>query len=89
MPQLLNNSNATGAGAPWSAGRGLFSVVANFSGGGSVQLQYMGPNGSTWLDVGAALTANGLQTFALPQGLIRAVVVTATAVFAAAERTKG
>jgi hypothetical protein len=35
------------------------SVVATF-GGGNVQLQLLGPDGSTWLNVGSAITANGV-----------------------------
>lgn len=88
MPQLLTNASADGAPAQWGGGRGLFSVVATF-GGGSVQLQYRGPDGATWLNVGAALTAAGIQNFELPPGQIRAAVTTATAAYAAAEQTKG
>lgn len=88
MPQLLNNASANGASAQWGGGKGLFSAVATW-GGGSVQLQYMGPDGSTWLNVGSAVTANGVQNFELPPGLIRAAVTAATAAYAAAEQTKG
>lgn len=88
MAQLLSNASATSSNFQWGGGRGMFSAVATW-GGGSVQLQYMGPDGTTWLNVGAALTANGLATFELPPGLIRATVATATAVYADANQTKG
>lgn len=88
MPMLLNNASATGAPAQWGGGKGLFTAVATW-GGGNVQLQYMGPDGATWLNVGAAVTANGIQNFELAPGLIRAAVTTATAAYAQAEQTKG
>jgi hypothetical protein len=88
MPQLLANSSANGAPAQWGGGKGLFTAVANW-GGGSVQLQYMGPDGVTWLNIGAALTANGYLNFELAPGLIRAAVTAATAAYAQADQTKG
>lgn len=88
MPVLLDNASATGNPARWNGGRGVFSAVATF-GGGNVQLQYLGPNGSTWLNVGSALTADGLAAFELPPGQIRAAVVTATGVYARADESKG
>lgn len=87
MPILLNNASATGAPAQWRGGRGVFTAVATW-GGGNIALQYMGPDGSTWLTVGTALAANGLSTFELPPGLIRAAVVTATAAYAQAEESE-
>ena len=88
MPVLLSNASATGAAAQWSGGRGVFSVAATF-GGGSVTLQYLGPDGSTWLTGATALTAAGLVAFELPPGQIRAAVVTATGVYANADQSKG
>ncbi|MBO9685663.1 MAG: hypothetical protein J7598_03540 [Mitsuaria chitosanitabida] len=89
MPQLLNNESATGKPAQWGGGRGLFIAVASWTGGGTVQLQYMGPDNATWVNVGAALGANGMQNFELPPGLLRAAVSIATAAYAQAEQTKG
>lgn len=87
---LLDNASATGAAQPWAGGRGFFAAVATF-GVGSVTLQYLGPN-NTWLvaqqpdATDAALTANGGVLFDAPPGQIRAAVVTATAVYARADR---
>lgn len=66
----------------WEGGNGAFYAEGTF-GGGSVRLQTQSPNG-TWMDVGAGttLTANGVGGFSLPAGSIRALVATATAVFA-------
>lgn len=88
MPTLLSNASATGSPVQWSGGKGVFSAVATW-GGGNVQLQYLGPDGTTWLNVGAALTANGLAPFELPPGRIRAAVTTATGVYADANQSKG
>jgi hypothetical protein len=88
MPTLLSNASATGAAVQWGGGRGVFAVVATF-GGGSVTLQYLGPDETTWLTGATALTANGLIAFELPPGRIRAAVATATGVYANAEQTRG
>lgn len=88
MPALLDNASATGSPAVWGGGRGVFTAVATW-GGGNVTLQYLGPNGSTWLTAATALTADGLVAFELPPGQIRAAVTTATAVYARADQSKG
>lgn len=87
MPTLLENASATGSAVQWGGGRGVVCVVATF-GGGSVTLQYLGPDGSTWLTAATAFTANGLASFELPPGRIRAAVATATGVYANAEQVK-
>lgn len=88
---LLENASATGSDFWWAGGRGFFSAVATF-GGGSVTLQYLGPDNTTWVAAqqpdatDAALTAAGGVLFDAPPGRIRAAVVTATAVYARADR---
>lgn len=88
---LLENAAATGAAKYWPGGRGFFAAVATF-GVGSVALEYLGPDSTTWLaasDVAgspASLTAAGGVLFELPPGQIRAAVATATAVYATAAR---
>lgn len=73
--ELLSNASATGSGKNWPGGEGAFLVAGTF-GGATVTLQVLGPDGSTWLDVGAdaALTAAGAVGFTLPPGTIRAAV---------------
>lgn len=88
MALLLSNASATSSASQWGGGRGIFSVVATF-GGGSVTLQYLGPDESTWLTGATALTANGLIAFELPPGSIRVLVTTATAVYARVDQSKG
>lgn len=78
---LLENASATGAAVKWPGGRGVFMAEATW-GGGSVKLQMQTPNG-TFVDIdGASLTANGTKAFDAPAGFIKAVVATATAVYA-------
>lgn len=89
--RLLTNASATGSAVNWAGGRGFFSAVATF-GGGSVSLQYLAPDNTTWITAStvagaaATLTATGGLLFELPPGQIRASVVTATAVYADAAR---
>jgi hypothetical protein len=75
------NISATTAAFIVAGGVYALSVVATF-GGGSVQLQLLGPDGSTWLNVGAAITANGYVSQTLPPGSYRLSITTATAVYA-------
>jgi len=84
---LLSNVSATGSWFNWPGGRGVFSAEATW-GGGTVKLQYKGPNG-TAVDAGTdtTLTANGGGVFELPACQIRANVATATAVYAFARGT--
>jgi hypothetical protein len=56
--------------------------VATF-GGGNMQLQLLGPDGTTWLGVGSAITANAFASLALVPGQYRLGVTTATGVYAA------
>ena len=50
-------------------------------GGGNLQLQIQGPNG-TWLNCGSAISALGLTVFDLPAGSYRANITTSTANYA-------
>lgn len=72
---LLTKASATGDGHMWPGGTGLFTAAGTF-GGATVKLQYLGPDGATWLDAGydATLTAAGGALFDLPQVQIRAAV---------------
>lgn len=80
---LASNASATGSAKIWQGGRGTFSAVATF-GGGTVKLQFLGPDGSTWIDAGSdtTLTAAGGGNFDLPPCNIRVNIATATAVYA-------
>ena len=86
---LLSNASATGNAVQWSGGKGTISAVGTFS-GATVALQYLGPDGTTWLNAGTdcTLTANGGGNFELPPGQIRASVSggTPSALFSRAAR---
>ena len=75
MPRLLSNASATGSAASWPGGYGVFSAAGTF-GGATVTLQFLGPDGSTWIAVGVdtTITSAGGGVFALPPGQIRAAV---------------
>ena len=49
-------------------------------------MQLLGPEGSTWLKVGPAITANGFTGLALVPGMYRVAITTATAVYATLTR---
>jgi hypothetical protein len=73
--QLLSNEAATGQPQRWVGGTGVFAVCGTF-GGATVKLQFLGPDGATWVDVGTDtnLTAAGGAMFILPAVQIRAAV---------------
>ena len=61
---------------------GLYQATAAATwGGGSAALEQLGPDGSTWLSVATALSANGGVSLYLPPGQYRWTIVTATAVY--------
>lgn len=92
---LASNASATGSAMTWPGGPGTFTATATF-GGGTVKLQFLGPDNSTWVDADAGqtttpctLTANGGGDFELPPGQqIRVNIATATAVYASAAPTR-
>ena len=87
--KLLTNATATGLGVFWPGGEGTFHVVGTFT-SVVVTLQRLGPDGTTWTDIGpdVILTAEGMGNFNVGRGQIRAEVVgTATGLFAEASGT--
>jgi hypothetical protein len=61
---------------------GLYGVSINATwGGGSVTLQRLSNDGSTYITVLTAFTATGYATVSLPPGTYKLDVVTATAVY--------
>lgn len=83
-----SNITATTSAFLLSGGQYRFSVVATFN-AGSVGFEQLGPDGSTWLAVIAALTANGGSTFQLAPGQYRFSVSLATGVFVQVVRIPG
>lgn len=72
---LLKNESATGPVVDWIGGTGVFAVTGTF-GGATVSLEFLGPDGATWLAVGTdtTKTANGAGLFTLYPASIRAAV---------------
>lgn len=90
--ELLTNGAATGAAFQWPGGRLSFSASATW-GGGSATLEFLGPDATTWIPAvkdtdgtAAALSADGMLICELPPCQIRVAIVTATAVYARADR---
>ena len=81
--KAFSNISATTAAFSLLGGKYGVAGVATF-GGGSVKLQTLGPDGTTWLSVGTAtdLAAAGYAVIDLPAGQYRFTIATATAVYA-------
>ena len=77
-------SNASGTGAVWQGGRGIFAAWGTF-GSGTCKLQWSPDGGTTYIDADRSgdtyvtFTANGVGEFDLPRGYVRAVLSGATA----------
>lgn len=85
-----SNVSATPASFQLKGGKYAASVVATF-GGGSVKLQKLGPDGTTYQSVasGTDFTAAGFAVVDLPPGMYRWLIATATAVYADVTRIPG
>lgn len=59
--QLLDDESATGAAVEGVRGGSYIAAVAGTFGGTSAQLQALGPDGATWINVGTAMTSAAQQ----------------------------
>ena len=82
--QLASNAGVGNSDpVAWPGGIGTFEAVSGTWGGGSVKLQMLASNGTTWLDLpDVVLSANSALNFELAPAQLRAVIATATAVYA-------
>jgi hypothetical protein len=81
-PTLTDVVNGvTQTGKYLKGGTYALAAIATW-GGGNVQLQFLAGDGATWVNVGASVTSNGMQTMDLPPGIYKFLVTTATVVFA-------
>lgn len=91
--KLIENAAAAAAqAATFKLAGGKYAVAAIATwGGGSVKLQVLGPNGSTYLSIGSAtdFTANSFATVDLPPGSYRFTCDTASAIYASVYRIPG
>lgn len=82
--KVLDDAAATSAAQTWDGGPGILAVKATW-GGGSVKIQWLGPDANTYIDTPASstLSADGSIAFNLPPCTYKIVVATATGVHAA------
>jgi hypothetical protein len=71
--QSFSNIAATTSAFQLKGGTYTIDVVATF-GGGSVTLQRLGPDASTYLTAAAAFSANGTANATLPQGTYKVAI---------------
>lgn len=76
----FKNISATPAAFTLRGGNYGVTVHATW-GGGSVTLERLSPDGSTYVSTGIAFTADGYQNVNLPSGTYELVVATATAIY--------
>ena len=86
QPHALNErwtlSDASATSDPFALKGGLYGVdVSATFGGGSVTLQRLAPDGSTYVTALTAFTAAGYKTASLPPGTYRVSIATASAVY--------
>lgn len=78
--QTFTNIAATTASFALRGGQYAVDVIATF-GGGSVTLQKLAADGSTYVTALTAFTAAGYATVNLPSGTYRVAIATATAAY--------
>jgi hypothetical protein len=83
--QHFSNISANTSAFTLAGGKYGVSYSATW-GGGSVTLQALGPDGSTYLTAATAFSANGYSTVDLAPGQYRFAVTTATAIYLAVAR---
>jgi hypothetical protein len=76
----FSNINATTLQFPIIGGRYSAEAAATWS-SDNAQIQTLALDGSTWINVGSAITANGTSTYDLPAGQYRVAISSATAVY--------
>jgi hypothetical protein len=83
--EAVSFSNISASTSPFALRGGKYAVAALATfGGGSVKLQALGPDGTTFISLAAAsdFTAAGGAVVDLPPGQYRFTIATATAVYA-------
>ena len=80
--EIQQVSNASANSSAFTLRGGQYGVTVNATfGGGSVTLQRLSHDGSTWVTVLTAFTAAGYGSVNLPAGTYRVTIATATAVY--------
>lgn len=80
--EKVTYSNVAATQGPFTLRGGNYGVTAKATwGGGSVTLQRLSPDGTTYVTVLTAFTADGYQNVSLPGGTYQFLVATATAIY--------
>lgn len=77
---VITNASATPASFTLRGGNYSIEAIATW-GGGSVTLNRLAADGSTYVSTGISFTANGYQNVNLPSGTYQLAIATATAVY--------
>ena len=85
---LASNISATTAAFNLQGGQYAFEYSATW-GGGSVTLERLGPDKTTFIACATAWSANGYATAYLPYGTYKLVVATSSAIYAEIIRIPG
>lgn len=84
---FFSNISVTSSNFELKGGKYTFAVIG--TGFGTVTLQMLGPDNSTWLSVSADIAANGGSVLDLCPGQYRVAIATTTAVYASVTRIPG
>ncbi|KRR22630.1 hypothetical protein CQ14_30960 [Bradyrhizobium lablabi] len=80
--EIFSFSNISATPTSFILRGGNYGVTAKATwGGGSLTLQRLAPDGTTYVTVMTAFTADGYQSANLPGGTYRLLVATATAIY--------
>lgn len=80
--QTVSFSNISATPTVFTLGGGLYSITAHATwGGGSITLQRLAPDATTYITVSAAITTDGYATVSLPPGTYKLLVATATGIY--------
>ena len=80
--EVISFSNISATPTAFLLRGGLYGVTAMATwGGGSVTLQRLAADGTTYITVLTAFAANGYATVSLPDGTYRLLVATSTAIY--------
>lgn len=76
---VLSNAGATGNGVAWGGGKALATILVG-TGGATVALQALGPDGTTYVTVpSGSVATNTCLSVELPAGTYRGLVTGGTA----------
>lgn len=82
MAPKISFSNIASTTAAFQLAGGWYGVAVIGTGFGTVTLQILGPDGTTYLTATTAFSANGYTLLQLPPGSYKFAITTTTAVYA-------